>query len=84
MQATSQHLVDVPPALPPGHAVTRYFGFVTVGVLPIALVADWFVPVLDTRDALHTDRGQILCACCVNSWFCRRRERRRRRGWVQG
>ncbi|PWO00405.1 PLP-dependent transferase [Tilletiopsis washingtonensis] len=46
-------LDDVAPALNPGQAGSRYFGFVTGGVLPSAAVADQLVTILDANVQVH-------------------------------
>lgn len=46
-------LENVAPTLNPGHAGPRYFGFITGGVLPSALVSDWFTTLYDQNVQVH-------------------------------
>ncbi|PWN30957.1 PLP-dependent transferase [Jaminaea rosea] len=54
LNATTSHLLqEVAPTLAPGHAASRYFGFVTGGVTPSAQIADWFTTLLDANVQVH-------------------------------
>lgn len=60
LSASYKHLMEeVLPTLAPGQAATRYFGFITGGVLPVALVADWFVSLLDANVQVQLPRETL-------------------------
>ncbi|CAO1612999.1 unnamed protein product [Jaminaea pallidilutea] len=52
-QTTTYLLDSIAPTLATGQSATRYFGFVTGGVLPIAQLADWFVSLVDANVQVH-------------------------------
>lgn len=54
LDKTTNYLLDsIAPTLATGQSATRYFGFVTGGVLPIAQLADWFVSLVDANVQVH-------------------------------
>lgn len=61
LATTGSYLFEqVLPTLAPGHNGTRYFGFVTGGCLPIATIADQFLPLLDNSAQVHLPK-ETLC-----------------------
>ncbi|CAO1635381.1 unnamed protein product [Sympodiomycopsis kandeliae] len=60
LERVGRYLLDqVAPTLAPGQSATRYFGFVTGGVLPIAAIADNLVTLFDSNVQVHLPKETL-------------------------